>query len=98
MATQAFYYPLLFLTPDFEELAVEAGGFLLSKRQWQTSTFDLATLATRHKLHLPYQVMDVFLSRCNLEVAVVDCDEVEAATEKLQNLRLALYAEGVSPF
>ena len=66
---QPFYFPLLFLVPGFPDDAVDTGPFQIAKRRWDTSTFDLATLATKHKLHLPYQAMDVFLSRCTWSCA-----------------------------
>lgn len=94
----SFYFPLLFLIPDFSELHLEAANFRIAKRRWTTSTFDLATLATRHKLHLPYQVMDVFLSRCNLELCILGESSIESAIANFQALRLALCAGGLSPF
>lgn len=95
---QAFYYPLLFLTPDFEGTSIEAGPFRIAKRLWQTSTFDLATLATKHRLHMPCQAMDVLLSRCNLELCIEEQSSREEATTAFQSFRLALYTCGVSPF
>lgn len=93
-----FHYPALFLTPDFEEPTIMEGEFRLARRLWETPIFDLATLATKHTLHLPYQVMDVFLGRCNLEVSICGDLSLEEAFDRLQSLRLALYSEGVSPF
>jgi hypothetical protein len=92
-----FHFPALFLVPDFVEEAVSSGRFRLVRRLWQTSTFDLATLATKHTLHLPYQVMDVFLGRCHSEIGIEAAD-LKEATERLQALRLGLYSEGISPF
>jgi len=93
-----FFYPLLFLVPGFEGEAVEHSPFRLARRKWETSTFDLATLATKHRLHLPYQVMDVFLSHCNTELCVFGKRSLAEANEAFQNLRVALYSSGVSPF
>lgn len=95
---QDFYFPLLFLVPGFEGDSVEAGPFQIAKRRWETSIFDLATLATKHKLHLPYQAMDVFLSRCNLELRIEGRSSLEEATATFRSFRLALYATGLSPF
>ena len=92
------YFPILFLVPAFDGTQIDYSYFRIAKRLWETSTFDLATLATRHRLHLPYQTMDVFLSRCNLELCVADQESLDAATAAFQSLRLALYTEGVSPF
>ena len=96
--TSNFYYPLLFLVPDFESDAIEYTPFRLARRKWQTTIFDLATLATKHDLALPYQVMDVFLSRCNMELCVIGKASLTEANEAFQALKLALYLEGVSPF
>lgn len=95
--TPMFHFPALFLVPDFTEEAVTSGIFRLVRRLWQTTTFDLATLATKHTLHLPYQVMDVFLGRCNSEIGI-EATDLKEATQRLQAIRLALYSEGVSPF
>jgi len=93
-----FYFPLLFLVPGFEGPAIDCPPFRLARRKWETSPFDLATLATRHKLHLPYQSMDVFLSSCNMELCVQGKTTVIEAIDALNTLRVALYASGVSPF
>jgi Apea-like HEPN len=92
-----FHFPALFLVPDFTEETITHGRFRLARRLWQTSTFDLATLVTKHTLHLPYQVMDVFLGRCNLEIGI-EAANLKEATRRLQAIRLALYSEGISPF
>jgi len=93
-----YFFPALFLVPKFDAPIIERGHYCVAKRRWTTSTFDLATLATKHKLHLPYQFMDVFLSRCNLEICVRQKDSFEDAVAWLRSLKLALYGSGVSPF
>jgi hypothetical protein len=93
-----FHFPALFLIPEFEDDRVECGPFAVTRRLWEISTFDLATLATRHSLHLPYQVMDVLLSRCNLEISVSGQQSLEEAINRMQTFRIALYAVGASPF
>jgi hypothetical protein len=95
---QSFYFPLLFLVPGFSEDYVEGGPFQIAKRRWETSIFDLATLATKHNLHLPYQAMDVFLSRCNMELRIDGRASLEEATAVFRSFRLALYSTGLSPF
>jgi hypothetical protein len=95
---QAFYFPLLFLVPGFDDDTVEAGPFQIAKRRWRTSTFDLATLATKHKLNLPYQAMEMFLSSCNMELCIGGRASLEEATAAFRSFRLALYATGLSPF
>src|SRR5688572_22008608 len=94
----SYHFPLLFLVPEFSEPELENSQFRLVKRRWTTSTFDLATLATKHKLHLPYQVMDVFLSSCNVELCILNHTSIETAIQAFQSFRLALCAEGLSPF
>ncbi len=96
--SSTYYFPLLFLIPGFTESEIESPPFRVVKRRWNTSTFDLATLATKHKLHLPYQVMDVLLYKCNLELCLMNQPSLEEANEGFQALRLALYAGGLSPF
>lgn len=93
-----YFFPALFLVPGFDAPQIDSADVSLAKRQWETSTFDLATLATRHRLHLPYQVMDVFLSKCNLEVCVKQQPSLEDAVARLRSLKMALYGAGVSPF
>ncbi|MHB8308508.1 MAG: hypothetical protein ACYDDH_10625 [Candidatus Desulforudaceae bacterium] len=75
---------------------MDATPFRLARRLWQTSTFDLATLATRHRLHLPYQAMDVMLGQCNVELAI-QADSLDDAIGWLHSILLGLYIEGVSP-
>ena len=93
-----YFFPALFLVPEFDAPQIETPDITLAKRQWETSTFDLATLATRHRLHLPYQVMDVFLSKCNVEVCVKQQPSLDDAVARLRSLKMALYGAGVSPF
>lgn len=92
-----FYFPVLFLVPDERFVDARVGDYGIAARRWQVSTFDLATLATRHQLHLPYLLMDVFLANCNLEVGV-SADTVEEATTKARRLRAMLYLAGMTPF
>lgn len=88
-----------FLLPEFEGDEIKYGNFSVAKRRWCTSTFDFATLATKHKLNLPYQLMDVLIGKCNSEVAVDGNNNTfELATEAFQSFRLGLYLQGVSPF
>lgn len=94
---QRFFFPLLFLQPDFEwSEPIEVPPFRLARRLWETSTFDLATLASRHRLQIPYQVMDVMLARCNVEVAI-QANDLEDAVDWLHCLLLGLYVERASP-
>jgi len=93
----SFYFPLLFLRPKFEaNLAI--GKYGISKRKWSTSTFDLATLATRHDLHLPYQVIEVMLGQCNLELEIRELSSHKEAVGWLDSFRVGAYLAGCSPF
>lgn len=92
-----FHFPLLTLVPGFDE-AVAAEPYRLVKRAWNTSVFDLATLATKHRLHIPYQLMDVFLARCNVELGISNASTIEDATSCFMAFRIGLYVGGVSPF
>ena len=97
LMTNTFCFPLLFLRPNAEwEIPLSDSPFQLARRLWETSTFDLATLATRHTLHLPYQVMDVMLQHCNLELRI-EADNLDDAMGWLSSFLLGLYAEGASP-
>src|SRR5262249_21971840 len=93
-----FFFPLLFFSPGFGGETVGCGIFRLARRERETSIFDFATLPTRPKLHLPYQAMDVFLSRCNMELRVSGKPSLGEANEALHGLRVALYSTSVSPF
>jgi hypothetical protein len=92
------FYPLLFLIPAFAAESIDCPPFRIVTRKWQTSTFDLATLATRHKLHLPYQLMDVLLSQCNLELSVGQYKSLEEANKAFRAFRIGAYSVGLSPF
>lgn len=98
MIESSYHFPVLFLNPCFEEAELDCGYFSLAKRKWQTTPFDLATLATKHRVHLPYQAMDIFLAHCNLEVRVANVETLEKAIAKFRALQVALYKNGISPF
>jgi hypothetical protein len=92
----SYFVPLLFLRPAEESISVSRAPFRLVSRKWTTSTFDLATLATKHRLHLSYQLMDVLLAHCNLELEI-DAPNFEAAIDALTAILLGMYLTGVSP-
>ena len=94
---RTYHFPLLMLTPAFEG-SVTSGRYRVSRRAWDTSIFDLATLATKHRLHLPYELMSVLLSGCNLELAVAEATSLEEAVSGFEAFRAGLYVAGVSPF
>lgn len=96
MKSSAFFFPVLFWLPGSEHTEATTDKFSIAARRWQTTTFDLATLATKHNLHLPYQLMDVFLSQCNLEVRV-EADDLESAVDRMEIFLLGTSLEGISP-
>jgi hypothetical protein len=93
---QTFFFPILFLEPESDSTTVHCPPFRLAARRWETTTFDLATLATRHKLHLPYQVMDIMLGNCNLEIEV-EADGLPEAIDLLHTVMFAMCLGGSSP-
>ena len=78
---QSYFFPCVGLVPDFQEPAVTAGRFTVHRRLGETTTFDVATLASRHRLHLPWQLMDVFLSKADCEIEVRCQEGYEASRE-----------------
>lgn len=92
-----FHFPLLFLEPKFEG-EIDCPPFRVVTRKWETSIFDFATLGTKHKIHLPYEIMDIFLRKCNLELCITGQKNHEDATSLFKSWRLALYSAEVSPF
>jgi hypothetical protein len=96
--TASYFFPVLFLRPDFAEAVIDVPPVRVLRRLWDTSIFNFATLGTRHRMRIPYQVMDVFLSRCNMEICVTGEYSLQEAIDFFQSLRLALYIAGVSPF
>lgn len=88
----------MFLVADFKDDSIESGTHIIAKRKWETTTFDLATLYTKHKLHLSYQAMDFLLHYCNLELAILEKESLEEAIESFKSFQIALYTIGISPF
>jgi hypothetical protein len=85
--------------PDFDDPVIDVEGFRLHRREWGVTTFDLATLATKHKLHVPYQLMDVYLNGpTNFEIEVSGSQSREEAIASLDCFRAMLYLNGVTPF
>lgn len=90
-----FYFPVQGLKPKFDHVMASQGVEVLP-RKWSVTSFDCATLATRHKLHFPYQLLDIFLMSCNMEIAI-DAGSKDEAIQELMAFRCMLLAEGVSP-
>ena len=95
----SYFAPCISVNPKFDAPIVDVQNFRLHKRTWDISTFDLATLATKHKLHLPYQLMDIFLNGpANLEIELPKSSSKDEAVSRLEHFRTMLYLNGVSPF
>lgn len=96
---ERYFAPCVSVNPGFDDPSVDVQDFRLHRRVWEVSTFDLATLATKHKLHIPYQLMDIFLNGpTHLEIEVSGTQSREDATARLEYIRAMLYLNGVSPF
>jgi hypothetical protein len=94
----SFFFPIVGPFPKLSEVTAEAAGFRIHKRQWQTTTFDLATLASKHKLHVNWHIMDAFLSTSNCEIEVIYASDFSAAQERVDLLQSMLYLHFVAPF
>jgi hypothetical protein len=93
-----YFFPTVAVFPQFEEKVLRFGRFAVHKRLWQTSTFDLATLATKHTLHIPYQIMEIFLGHCHLELELDWEGSFESVRDEMEIIRALLYLDGVAPF
>jgi hypothetical protein len=97
-AMTAYFFPCLILVPKFEGNSLKFAGITVHRRLWETSTFDLATLETKHVLHLPYQLMDVYLRACHLEIEIRGDLVRDEVIDEMQMIRALLYLRGVTPF
>lgn len=93
----AFYIPVLLLIPDDGATDVNKGSYGLVLRRWDVTIFDLATLQVRHLLHMPYELMAIFLRQCNMEF-VVSASSLKEAQINAQVLKSMLYINGLAPF
>ncbi len=94
----SYFFPILGIRPGFQESLWESGEIAVRRRLFPVSTFDLATLATKHTLHIPYQLMDVYLPECQLELEVRGASDFQVAADRVQIVRMLLYVHGVVPF
>ena len=86
MADVASYFaPCINVNPGFDDPVIDLDDFRMHRRVWDISTFDLATLATKHKLHIPYQLMDTFLSApAHLEIEANSARSRDEATARFE--------------
>jgi hypothetical protein len=94
----SYFFPCLHINPKFNEALWESGNIVLRRRLFPTSTFDLATLDSYHTLHIPYQLMDVYLSGCHLELEIRGAQDFQQAADRAQVLRMLFYVQGLAPF
>jgi len=79
-------------------LVVETESAVLRRREWETSTFDFATLGASHKLRFSWHLLDVFLNACHLEIEIKDAADYPSAQERIRVLQVMLYLKRVPPF
>lgn len=95
----SYFFPCVGLVPAAKlPKATVAPGATLHLREWETSSFDFATLGASHSLHFSWHLMDIFLSRCNLEIEICDAESFVEAQEKIRILQSMLYLQALSPF
>ena len=70
----------------------------MHRREWETSTFDFATLGAKHNLHFSWHLLEIFMKSCQLEFEVHDATNVSTAKQRAATLQAMLYIQGVSAF
>src|SRR3954464_14052814 len=93
----SFFFPCTTIIPNFEQDSVGFGPITVHKRLWQTSIFDLATLESRHSLHLPRPLMELFLNHSNLEMEI-RANNREDAQHIARVLQVMFYLQDTSTF
>ena len=93
-----YFFPCLGIETKFDEPLIELENLAIRRRLFPTSTFDVATLETRHKVHFPYQLIDVYLANCKTELEVRGVKHFEEAADRVQIIRMLFYLEGIAPF
>lgn len=94
----SYFFPCLALSPGDLPRTVETARAVLRQREWETSTFDFATLGASHKLQFSWHLLDVFLNACNLEIEIKDASDFADAQDRVRVLQVMLYLKWVSPF
>lgn len=93
-----YFFPCLALMPGDLPLVVETESAVLRRREWETSTFDFATLGASHKLRFSWHLLDVFLNACHLEIEIKNAADYPSAQERVRVLQVMLYMQRVPPF
>uniref|UniRef100_UPI0035CA98A9 hypothetical protein n=1 Tax=uncultured Sphingomonas sp. TaxID=158754 RepID=UPI0035CA98A9 len=94
----SYFFPCLALAPGDLPPMVETAYAVLRRRQWETTTFDFATLGASHKLQFSWHLLDVFLNACHLEIEIRDAPDFAQAQDRVRILQVMLYLQWVSPF
>ena len=94
---QSFFFPCTALIPSFDQNFVRFGNISVHKRLWNTTIFDLATLESRHHLHLPRPLMELFLPHSSLEIEIRS-ETRENAQRKARIFQVMLYLQDTSTF
>jgi hypothetical protein len=94
----SYFFPCLALAPGDLPPVVETARAVLRRRQWETTTFDFATLGASHRLHFSWHLLDVFLNACDLEIEIKDAPDFAQAQERVRVLQVMMYLQWISPF
>jgi hypothetical protein len=92
-----FFFPCIGIdAPMFEKHFIMNSEWSVARRLWQTTTFDLATLASKHRLHLSWHLMEALLGGVNCELAIGGVDDYQAGREHVRLLPRRLHRVGNS--
>lgn len=94
----SYFFPCLALAAGHLPPIVETAQAVLRRREWETATFDFATLGASHKLQFSWHLLDVFLNACHLEIEIREVPDFAQAQERVRILQVMLYLQWVSPF
>ncbi|KPF52173.1 hypothetical protein IP65_17370 [Novosphingobium sp. AAP1] len=94
----SYFFPCLALVPGDLPPIVKTAQAVLRRREWETTTFDFATLGASHKLQFSWHLLDVFLNDCHLEIEIRGAPDFAQAQERVRILQVMLYLKWVSPF
>jgi hypothetical protein len=95
---QSYYFPCLHLSPEDGLQKVDLPTASLHLREWEISTFDFATLGSKHKLHFSWHLLEVLMHSCNLEIEIKDAKDISEAHIHASKLQAMLYLNGAPPF
>lgn len=93
-----YFFPCISLFPSDLPSVVDASDTALRLRQWQTSTFDFATLGNSHNLHFSWHLLDIFMNACHLEIEIKNAENYKNAQNRVNIIQSMLYLQGIPPF